>query len=286
MTPPVLEPPSANSNGESTATRVVELSNVSFVRDGRTIVAPINWHISTDERWLVLGANGSGKTSLVRICAMYEHPSTGVVRVLGEQLGRTDVRVLRRRIGYLSAAMSAQIRPAMDCIDVVMTAKYAALEPWWHRYDDIDRARAVACLERMGVGRFSHRALATLSSGEQQRVLLARTLMNDPALVLLDEPSARLDLGGREQLVTALGELTTSSTSAPLVLVTHHLDEVPDGMTHALLLRDGQVVVAGPIDSTLTSETLSDCFEMPLTLERRDDGRMTAWARRVRPDAR
>ena len=286
VTPPALEPPSSNSNGNSTSPPVVQLSNVSFVREGRTIVAPLDWQIEADERWLVLGANGSGKTSLVRICAMYEHPSSGEVRVLGEQLGRTDVRVLRRRIGYLSAAISAQIRPALACLDVVMTAKYAALEPWWHRYDDADREQAVACLDRMGVSRFADRALATLSSGEQQRVLLARTLMNDPALLLLDEPSARLDLGGREQLVAALGELTSSPTSPPLVLVTHHLDEVPEGMTHALLLRDGLVMGSGPIELTLTSQTLSDCFEMPLTLERRDDGRMTAWAQRVRPVVR
>jgi iron complex transport system ATP-binding protein len=258
----------------------VQLSNVSFVRDGRTIVAPLDWTVDADERWLVLGANGSGKTSLVRICAMYEHPSTGVVRVLGEELGRTDVRVLRRRIGYLSAAMTAQIRTQLSCVDVVMTAKYAALEPWWHRYDDADRGRATSCLERMGVARFADRPLGTLSSGEQQRVLLARTLMNDPGLLLLDEPSARLDLGGREQLVQALAELTTNPTAPPLVLVTHHLDEVPDGMTHALLLRDGQVVAAGPIEHALSTATLSDCFDMPLTLERRDDGRMAAWARR------
>lgn len=265
---------------------VVQLTNVSFVRDGRIIVAPLDWQIAADERWLVLGANGSGKTSLMRICAMYEHPSSGEVRVLGQTLGRTDVRVLRRSIGYLSAAMSAQIRPALDCIDVVMTAKYAALEPWWHRYDDADRNRALDCLERMGVAAFADRSLGRLSSGEQQRVLLARTLMNDPALVLLDEPSARLDLGGREQLVAALSELTMSQTSPPLVLVTHHLDEVPTGMTHALLLRDGRVVATGPIDDALTSETLSDCFAMPLTLEQRDDGRMAAWAQRLTPGGR
>jgi iron complex transport system ATP-binding protein len=167
-----------------------------------------------------------------------------------------------------------------------MTAKYAALEPWWHRYDDADRQQAVACLEQMGVARFADRPLSTLSSGEQQRVLLARTLMNDPGLLLLDEPSARLDLGGREQLVTALGELTTDATSPPLVLVTHHLDEVPEGMTHALLLREGAVVASGPIDQTLTSQTLTQCFDMPLTLERRDDGRMAAWAPRVRAGAK
>jgi iron complex transport system ATP-binding protein len=198
--------------------------------------------------------------------------------VLGELLGRTDVRVLRRRIGYLSAAMAAQIRTQLPCVDVVMTAKFAALEPWWHRYDDSDRARAVDCLDRMGVARFADRALATLSSGEQQRVLLARTLMNDPGLVLLDEPSARLDLGGREHLVAALAELTASPIAPPLVLVTHHLDEVPTGMTHVLMLRDGHVVASGPIDDTLSSATLSECFDLSLRLERRADGRFSAWA--------
>jgi len=250
------------------------------VREGRTILAPLTWQVRSDERWLILGANGSGKTTLVRIAALYEHPSTGSVTVLGERLGATDVRQLRRRIGYSSAAMAAQIRPGLPCVDVVMTARYAALEPWWHRYDDTDRGRARECLDRMGVGAFANRILGTLSSGEQQRVLLARTLMNDPGLLLLDEPSARLDLGGREQLVAALAELTTDPAAAPLVLVTHHLDEVPDGMTHVLLLRDGQVVATGPIDDTLDAVNLSECFGMPLELDRRADGRWSAWSKR------
>jgi iron complex transport system ATP-binding protein len=212
---------------------------------------------------------------------MYEHPSTGDVRVLGEQLGRTDVRVLRRRIGYMSPSLAVQLRPELRCLDIVMTAKYAALEPWWHRYDNADQARAMACLERMGVAWLAQRPLATTSSGEQQRVLLARTLMNDPSVLLLDEPSARLDLGGREQLVQALAELTTDPAAPPLILVTHHLDEVPPGMTHVLMLRDGEVVVAGPIGRNLTSANLSDCFGMPLVLERRDDGRFSAWSPRA-----
>jgi iron complex transport system ATP-binding protein len=260
---------------------VLRLDQVSFVRDGRTILAPIDWQVAPHERWLVLGANGSGKTTLVRLAAMYEHPSTGDVTVLGERLGRTDVRVLRRRIGWSSAAIAAQIRPQLTAAEVVMTARYAALEPWWHRYDDADRARALACLDRMHVGRFADRPLGTLSSGEQQRVLLARTLMTEPGLLLLDEPSARLDLGGREQLVAALAELTTDPAAAPLVLVTHHLDEVPDGMTHVLMLRHGEVVGRGPIGATLTAEALSETFEMGLRLERRDDGRWAAWAERT-----
>ena len=256
---------------------VLNLSRVTFVRDERLILAPLDWRVRDAERWLVLGANGSGKTTLLRIASMYEHPSAGTVEVLGERLGRTDVRELRRRVGYMSAALAAQIRPELRARDVVMTARYAALEPWWHRYTTADEAQAETCLERMGVGWTADRSLGTLSSGEQQRVLLARTLMNDPGVLLLDEPSARLDLGGREQLVTALSELTLDPTAPPLVLVTHHLDEVPPGMTHVLMLRDGKVVAKGPIGRHLTAANLSTTFGMPLQLERRADGRLSAW---------
>jgi len=256
---------------------VLRVANVSFVRDERCILAPITWAVQAHERWLVLGANGSENTTLLPIASMYEHPSSGTVDVLGERLGRTDVRELRRRVGYLSAALAADIRPALRCLDVVMTAKYAALEPWWHRYTTADETQALQRLERMGVAWAAERSLGTLSSGEQQRVLLARTLMNEPGVVLLDEPSARLDLGGREQLVQALAELTLDPTAPPVVLVTHHLDEVPPGITHVLMLRDGQVVAKGPIDRYLNSASLSECFGMPLHLERRPDGRYSAW---------
>jgi iron complex transport system ATP-binding protein len=211
---------------------------------------------------------------------MYEHPSSGSVTVLGEMLGATDVRLLRRRIGVMSAALGAQLRPQLSARDTVVTAKYAALETWWHTYDDDDYARAHLCLARLDVAQFADRSMGTLSSGEQQRVLLARALMNEPGLLVLDEPSARLDLGGREQLVNALAELTTDPLAPPLILVTHHVDEVPQGMTHAMLLRDGSVLAAGAVDDVLTAEALSECFSMPLTIERRDDGRLTAWASR------
>ncbi len=257
---------------------ILRLVDVSYVRGDRTILAPLTWKVNAGERWLMLGANGSGKTTLLRIAAMYDHPTTGEVRVLGERLGRTDVRVLRRRIGYMSPSLAAQLRPELRCLDIVMTAKFAALEPWWHRYTEADEARAGECLERMGVASLAGRPMATTSSGEQQRVLLARTLMNEPALLLLDEPSARLDLGGREQLVQALAELTTDPSAPPLILVTHHLDEVPPGMTHVLMLHDGNVVASGPIGRALTSANLSKCFGIELTLERRDDGRFNAWS--------
>ncbi len=258
----------------------LDLEHIVFEREGRRILDDISLQVARGQHWLVLGANGSGKTTLLRIASMYEHPSSGSVRVLGEQLGRTDVRKLRQRVGYASAALGADFRPALTATEVVMTAKHAALEPWWHQYSDEDRSHARNCLDRMGVVRLADRNLGTLSSGEQQRVFLARTLMNDPGIVLLDEPSARLDLGGREQLVAALDDLAADPGGPPFVLVTHHVDEVPDGVTHALLLRDGTAVSQGPIDEALTAESLSDCFDMPLALERRADGRLSAWARR------
>lgn len=265
---------------DTTSPAPLELDHIVVERSGRRILDDVTLRVDTDEHWLVLGANGSGKTTLLRIAALYDHPSSGTVRVLGEQLGRTDVRRLRRRIGYTSAALAAQFRPELTATEIVMTARYAALEPWWHRYTDHDRAEARDRLGRLDVAHLAERPIGTLSSGEQQRVLLARTLMNEPGVVLLDEPSARLDLGGREQLVGALSELAASEAGPPIVLVTHHVDEVPDAMTHAMLLRDGTVVASGPIDEALTGASISECFGMPLVLERRPDGRLSAWSRR------
>jgi iron complex transport system ATP-binding protein len=271
---------SNNTMSGTTITEALRFDHVSFVREGRRIIDRIDWSIRSDQRWLILGANGSGKTTLVRLASMYEHPSSGGVTVLGETLGQTDVRVLRRRIGVMSAALGAQLRQQLTAQDTVVTAKYAALETWWHTYTEADYERARACLARLGVEQYAERTMGTLSSGEQQRVLLARALMNEPGLLVLDEPSARLDLGGREQLVNALAELTTDPAAPPLILVTHHVDEVPPGMTHAMLLREGSVLAAGDIDSVLTADALSECFGMTLTLERRSDGRLTAWSSR------
>ncbi len=238
----------------------------------------IDWTVRAHERWAVLGRNGCGKTSLIRIASLYLHPSDGTVDVLGQRLGRTDVRTLRTRIGLTSSSLADQLRPALTAHEVVLTARFGALEPWWHRYDTADHARADAQLERLGVSWLAERELGTLSSGERQRVLIARTLMNDPGIILLDEPTAGLDLGGREELVGALAALATDPTSAPVVLVTHHVDEIPPGFTHVLLLKDGRTLAAGPIVATLTADALSECFEVDLTLERRGQ-RYNAWAR-------
>lgn len=259
------------------ADAVLALRDVSLVRDGRYLLDHITWTVRPHERWVVLGRNGSGKTSLVRLASLYLHPSSGEVEVLGQILGRCDVRELRKRIGVASSSFSQQLRPQLTATEVVMTAKHAALEPWWHRYDDADRGRARAQLDRLGVGQLSERELGTLSSGEQQRVLLARTLMTDPGLVLLDEPTAGLDLGGREELVASLATLAADPTAPPVVQVTHHVDEIPPGFTHVLMLHGGRVLAAGPLESTLTAESLSTCFELPLVLERRGR-RYGAWA--------
>ncbi len=257
---------------------VLQLTDVSFVRDGRRILDHVDWAVQPGQRWVVLGRNGSGKTTLVRIASLYEHPSSGTVDVLGERLGRTDVRTLRRRIGLVSPALADQLRPGISAEDVVVCALNAALEPWWHTYRDDDRTRARGRLDSLGVGALASHPFGTLSSGERQRVLLARQLMIDPGIVLLDEPTAGLDLGGREEFLDTLDALPLDGP--PLVLVTHHVEEIPPSFTHVLAVRAGRAIAAGPIDDTLDADLLSECFELPLRLERRD-GRWAAWRPRT-----
>jgi iron complex transport system ATP-binding protein len=255
------------------------LRAVRLVRDGRTILDRVDWQVRPGERWVVLGPNGSGKTTLLRIASLYLHPTSGEVEVLGAVLGRVDVRRHRTRIGLVSAALADSLRPSIDALDVVVTAKHAALEPWWHEYDDADRARAASLLDRLGCAGLARRQFGTLSSGERQRVQLARTLMAEPGLLLLDEPMAGLDLGGREDLVTRLAGLAAEPATPPTVLVTHHVDEIPPGFTHALLLAGGRVVASGPLPGALTSASLSACFGLPLVVGHAD-GR---WSARISP---
>jgi len=245
--------------------------------NGATILDGVDWEVSPDQRWALVGANGSGKTSLLRLAGAQCRPSAGRVDVLGERLGRTDLRELRRRIGVASAAVAEQLRPGLSAHDTVLTARHGALEPWWHDYERSDHVRADGLLDAMGCAAFRGRSLATLSQGERQRVLLARALMPRPGLLLLDEPAAGLDLPAREALVERLAALARNAAAPPMVLVTHHVEQIPPGVSHALLLSGGHVVASGPIEQTLTSGLLSQAFGLSVKIERRD-GRWAAWA--------
>jgi iron complex transport system ATP-binding protein len=255
----------------------VDLVGVGLRRDGRWLLRNVTWSVGPDERWVVLGPNGSGKTTLLRIASLWLHPTVGAVHVLGEQLGRTDVRPLRARIGVSSAALADQLRPDLRVADVVMTSRRGALEPWWHSYDDEDRRRAEDALARVGADHLRERTFGTLSSGERQRVQLARTVASDPDLLLLDEPSAGLDLGAREDLVARIGALARDPATAPTVLVTHHVEEIPPGFTHVLLLRDGAVVARGPLRETLSEAALGEAFGLRVRVAQ-EDGRWRAWS--------
>lgn len=258
---------------------VLATEAVTVVRGGRAILDRVTFAVSPGQRWVVLGPNGCGKTTLLKVLSLYLHPSSGQVSALGRELGTFDVRTVRPRIAYSSASLSAELRPALTAEEVVMTARHGALEPWWHEYGDTDRERARDCLAAMGVGAFAGSPFGALSSGEQQRVLLARALMNDPFVVLLDEPSARLDLGGREALVRILDGFAADNPLLPTVTVTHHVDEVAPSTTHCMMLRGGTVLAAGPVGEVLDSARLSECFGTALTVERRDNGRLSAWGR-------
>jgi iron complex transport system ATP-binding protein len=249
--------------------------NVSLILDGARILDRITWEVRDSQRWVVLGSNGAGKTSLLRIVALYQHPSSGTVEVLGERLGRTDVRTLRERIAFSSPALAARLEPSMTAAQVVMTARFAALAPWWHQYSEADRARARELLRDWRCADLAEHSFPTLSAGERQRVLLARTLMNEPGVVLLDEPTAGLDVGGREELVADLASWARDASRPPLVLVTHHLEEIPPGFTHALVLKGGRVLANGPIEEMVTTTILSDAFDLQLHVETKA-GRFTA----------
>ncbi|HEY8523394.1 MAG TPA: ABC transporter ATP-binding protein [Acidimicrobiales bacterium] len=261
----------------------LRLSGVRLVRDGTVILDGVDWTVGPGERWVVLGPNGSGKTTLLRIASLYLHPSEGEVEVLGHRLGRVDVRRLRTEIGLVSPALAGLLRDEVPALDVVMAAREAALETWWHTYGDDDRAHARDLLKRVGAEHTAERPFGALSSGERQRVLLARSLWGDPGLVLLDEPTAGLDLGAREDLIGRLRALADDPAMPPTVLVTHHVEEIPAGFTHGLLLRNGRVLAAGPLADVVTAEALSEAFGLALIVDRRA-GRYAA--RAVDPGAR
>lgn len=258
---------------------VLRFSRVELRRDNTQVLRGVDWEVGAAQRWAVLGPNGSGKTTMLQLACGYLHPTRGTVTVLGRQLGHTDVRSLRQRVAIVSSAVAKLVVPHLQAREVVVAARHGALEPWWHQYRPEERARATHLLEVAGFGHIADRPFGLLSDGERQQVLLARALMTAPELLLLDEPCAGLDMGGRERLLSRLAELAVDVTSPPTVMVTHHVEEVPQGFTHALLLREGKVLVAGPVQQSLTAESLSECFALRLKLVK-EDGR---WASRAAP---
>jgi iron complex transport system ATP-binding protein len=243
---------------------VLDLDGVTVMRDGNALLDDVSWKVS--EGWVVLGANGAGKTTLLQLAAARLHPTRGKATVLGETLGSTDVFDLRPRVGLASAALAERLPPDERVRDVVLTAAYAVNGRWRERYDGLDEDRSGDLLAAFGVRHLADRTFGTLSEGERKRVQLARSMMTDPELVLLDEPAAGLDLGSREMLVRDLAELAHDPLSPVLVLVTHHVEEIPPGFNHAMLMRDGGVVAAGPIAEVLTDENLTSTFGVPLRI--------------------
>lgn len=246
---------------------VIAASAVTVSRDGNDLLSGVNWRVRQEERWVVLGPNGAGKTTLLGLASCRLHPTRGAIALLGEQLGKVDIFELRPRIGISSAAVAERIPGDERVHDVVVTASYSVMGRWREGYEAIDDVRARALLDQFGVAHLADRRFGTLSEGERKRVQIARALMPDPELLLLDEPAAGLDLGGREDLVRRLGELASDPDAPTLVLVTHHVEEIPPGITHALLLRDGQVIASGPKDEVLIDDYLSETYGLPLKVQ-------------------
>jgi iron complex transport system ATP-binding protein len=261
---------------------LIDFAKVSLRRGGKTLVGPITWAVELDERWVVIGPNGAGKTSLLRIAGAMEHPSSGTAYVLGERLGRVDMSELRSRVGLSSSALSQRMPDGELVRDMVVSAGYAVMGRWRETYEQVDYERAVDTLESVGAEHLLDRTYGTLSEGERKRVLIARSLMTDPELLLLDEPAAGLDLGGREELVARLADLAADADAPAIVLVTHHVEEIPLGFTHCLLLAEGKTVASGLLPDVLTSENLSKAFGQAIVLES-IDGRY--FARRARTRA-
>ena len=255
----------------------LQMEQVTVRRGDKLLLDSLDWTVEEDERWVILGPNGAGKTTLLQIAAATLHPTSGTVAIFGERLGSVDVFELRPRIGLSSAALAQRIPGGELVVDVVVSAGYAVIGRWREAYGRLDVRRARALLERFGVGELAERRYGTLSEGERKRVQIARALMTDPELLLLDEPAAGMDLGGREDLLRRLSGLAADAAAPASVLVTHHVEEIPIGISHAMLLRDGRVVAQGLLEEVLSSEHLSETFGLPLTVER-EGGRYFARA--------
>ncbi|MEC3980351.1 ABC transporter ATP-binding protein [Amycolatopsis sp. H20-H5] len=250
---------------------VVKMTDVGVRRGGNDLLTGLDWNVELDERWVVLGPNGAGKTTLLRLAAAELHPTTGTVDLLGDRIGRVNIFDLRPRIGFTSAAIAQRV-PGDELVrDVVVSAGYAVVGRWREAYDKLDTERADELLGTIGMAHLAERTFGTLSEGERKRALIARSLMTDPEMLLLDEPAAGLDLGGREDLVARLSTLALDPEAPAMVLVTHHVEEIPPGFTHALLLREGRAVVSGLVGDVVTSENLSKTFDQDLLLQRSGD---------------
>lgn len=258
---------------------VVEFSGVTVVRNRRAILDGIDWTVDEADRWVILGPNGAGKSTLLSLAAAQLHPTRGSATLLGERVGRTDVFELRTRIGSASTAMARRIPADETVLDTVLTAAYAVTGRWREEYDAADEEQARAVLAEWELDDLADRQFGTLSDGEQKRAQIARAAMTDPELLLLDEPSASLDLGAREDLLRSLAEYAASEFAPAIVMVTHHVEEIPAGFTHAMLLRDGRAIAQGPIDEVIDEAPLSEVFGLPLAVSK-TDGRFTARAQR------
>ncbi len=257
--------------------RVLQFSDVSVVRGGTTILDSVDWSVDDSERWVVLGPNGAGKTTLLQLAAAITHPTSGAVTVLDDTVGKTDLFELRPRIGFASTAMARRIPADEVVLDVVLTAAYAVTGRWNESYEDVDTRRAQRVLAEWKLDTLEKRRFGDLSDGEQKRVQIARSIMTDPEILLLDEPAASLDLGAREELLQILGGYASAPTAPAIVMVTHHVEEIPIGFTHALVLGRGSILSAGPIETVVTSDVLGSAFGLDLDVEQRD-GRYTARA--------
>ncbi|WP_019545505.1 ABC transporter ATP-binding protein [Streptomyces sulphureus] len=252
---------------------VLELVDVSVVREGRALVDEVSWSVKEGERWVILGPNGAGKTTLLNLASTYLYPTSGSVSILGEELGGVGVDVfdLRPRIGIAGVAMADKLPRQQTVLETVLTAAYGMTAHWQESYERVDEDRARAFLDVLGMSEYLDRRFSTLSEGERKRTLIARAMMTDPELLLLDEPAAGLDLGGREDLVRRLGRLARDPLAPSMMMVTHHVEEIPPGFTHVLMVRQGKLLAAGPLETELTSKNLSKCFGLPLVVEQHGD---------------
>jgi iron complex transport system ATP-binding protein len=244
----------------------IALHDITLQREGVPVLRGIDWRVQAGERWVILGPNGSGKTTLLQVAGARLWPTAGTVEILGARLGTVDVRTLRPRVALVSGAVTRQLRPDLAARDVVVSGRHGALETWWNRYTDADWAKADELLDLGGVRQIGDRPSGVISEGERQQVLLARALMGDPELLLLDEPFAGLDLGARERLLVRLTAVAANHGSPPIVLVTHHCEEIPPGFTHAGLVSDGQLIAKGPLAEVVTSAHVSACFGLAVTV--------------------